>query len=620
MKGSEMQFARVLKYTAMATVLASPAFAQDASLGSILNPQLLLGTNSQTGTLNATANAVGVTSTAVTSQVNTNNLNQVGGTLQTGSAATPLVSGDMSVGIGQTVGGIPFSATDTSSFTQSTTNAINAAGVGTSGYLANVLAGGNQNAVSGVNTAALGMLNGSSLTLQQAQNGTPAANASSQTSQNTIAAFSNTGNTTVNGYGGAQNAQSGINAGLLSIGAGTNSSGAAVAGTANVALDQVQKGLGAAQTSQNLAAASVQYGTNPVIDPRVTALNQNAGISLNTFTAAGGNLNLAVGPMGVDGVTGVPQGGQNANTGTGTLTMSNQALATTGNTALSTIGAPGLPATGGVGTVGIDSVKQNAGLTINSAGNTGGNLNLGSSVTPFTQNVDAAYTAPVGLGAQTPVLKAGLSLTAADVVNMQTAQTGSGNAAVTGSSTAASQASQQNLNSISSTGAISGALSQTAGGAYSTAAGSPYSGAGITGTGITGAVLSNVATASTTYGGASVTNMGQVQNNTLNSVSGAAGVNLSMQQLAVGATNATTVGGVNDQIASTTGGASTISGAAQALNAGVNVANIGGVLQGTAQQTAKNITTANTNQLAAAGGAAVVVGSQLSTGGVNVIK
>ena len=44
----------------MATVLASPAFAQNASLGSILNPQLLLGTNLQTGSLNANAIATGV--------------------------------------------------------------------------------------------------------------------------------------------------------------------------------------------------------------------------------------------------------------------------------------------------------------------------------------------------------------------------------------------------------------------------------------------------------------------------------------------------------------------------------------------------------------------------------
>ena len=247
-----MIISKVLQYTAMATVLASPAFAQDASLGSILNPQLLLGTNSQTGVLYATATAVGVTATTVTSQFNSNNLNQVGGTLQTGSAATPLVSGDLSLGIGQTVGAIPSTGlTDTSKFTQSTTNSISASGIGTSGYLANVLAGGNQNAVSGVNTAALGMQNGSALTLQQAQNGNPATS-SSQSSTNAISAFSTTGNTAVNGYGGAQNAQSVLNAGLLAIGAGATS-----AGSASVALDQVQKGTGAAATSKNSALAGV---------------------------------------------------------------------------------------------------------------------------------------------------------------------------------------------------------------------------------------------------------------------------------------------------------------------------------------------------------------------------
>ena len=237
----------------MATFLSSPAFAQNASLGSILNPQVLLGINSQTGTLKASATAAGVTATAVTSQFNSNNLNQLGGALQTGSAATPLFSGDLSVGIGQTVGQIPFDNNDATYFTQSTTNSISASGIGTSGYLANVLAGGNQNAVSGLNTAALGMQNGSALTLQQAQNGTPAFGAtSSQSSTNAISAFSTTGNTAVNGYGGAQNAQSVLNAGLLAIGAGATS-----AGSASVALDQVQKGTGAAATSKNSALAGV---------------------------------------------------------------------------------------------------------------------------------------------------------------------------------------------------------------------------------------------------------------------------------------------------------------------------------------------------------------------------
>ena len=107
-------------------------------------------------------------------------------------------------------------------------------------------------------------------------------------------------------------------------------------------------------------------------------------------------------------------------------------------------------------------------------------------------------------------------------------------------------------------------------------------------------------------------------------------VGLSMQQLAVGTPTYTTVAGItpaaltaggnNVQLASTAGGASTISNGQQALNAGVNVASIGGVLQGSGQQIAKNITTTNTNTLGAAGGAAVVVGSQLSTGSVNVIK
>ena len=611
-----MIISKVLQYTAMATVLASPAFAQDASLGSILNPQLLLGTNSQTGVLYATATAVGVTATTVTSQFNSNNLNQVGGTLQTGSAATPLVSGDLSLGIGQTVGAIPSTGlTDTSKFTQSTTNSISASGIGTSGYLANVLAGGNQNAVSGVNTAALGMQNGSALTLQQAQNGTPAA-ASSQTSTNAISAFSVTGNTAVNGYGGAQNAQTVLNAGLLAIGAGATS-----AGSASVALDQVQKGLGAAATSTNSALAGVNYGTSPVIDPSVSNLNQKAGISLNTFQATGGNLALANGPDGVNATTGLPVGGQNLSLANGAYNLSNNALATTGvsSSGLGTVAG----ATTGVGSTAISGVTQNASLNVNSAGNTGGNLSLGNTVSPFTQNVAGAYVAPIGATLVSAVLNTSLtaSTPTTNVANSALAQTGSGNAAISGSTTSASQYGAQNLNTISSTGVLSGALSQTAGGATLVSSTiSPYSTAAYTGAGITGASLTNSAIAATQYGGASVTNMGQVQNNTINAVNGAAGVGLTMQQLAVGATGVLTAGGNNVQLASTAGGASTISNGQQALNAGVNVASIGGVLQGSAQQIAKDITTTNTNTLGAAGGAAVVTGSQVSVSGVNVIK
>jgi len=600
-----MDIARLLKFSAIATVLATPAFAQDASLGSILNPQIILGTNTQTGTLNATATAVGVMATAITSQSNFNNLNQVGGTPLTGSTVTPLYSGDLNIGIGQVVGDIPFSGSNTASFTQSTTNAIQANSTNSSGFMANVLAGGNQNAVSGVNTAAVGLINGAALTLQQAQNG---GGASSQASTNNITAFGISGNSAVNGYGGAQNAQSALNVASLSVGATTSSSGATVPGSVSVALDQMQKGAAVNQTAQNTAAAGVVSGINPVIDPSVSNLTQNAGISMNTFAATGGNVALSNGPSGIDPVSGLPVGGQNSGTnGTGTLQLSNQALAATGSTLAGTT-AGTIPTSGSTGIASVTGIRQNASLALNTATNSGGNLTLGNGVSPFTQNVDAAYAAASGLSSQTIQ---GVAAAQTNVVNSQVAQTGSGNATVTGTLAAPSQYAAQNLNSVGALGVVSGSLVQTAGTQDLTSG---------VGSGITGSQMTNVAAASTLYGGAKVADIGQVQNNTVNTVAGAAGVGLTLQQAAAGVAGAVTAGGINNQFASASGGAATISGAGQSLNAGVNVANIGGVLGGTGSQVAKNITTDNQNTLKATGGSSVVTGSQVATSGVNVIR
>ena len=627
-----MRISSLMRYTALAAVLASPAFAQTAVTSSMFNPQQILGTNSQNSTLNASAVATGLTATSIASQLNTNNLNQLGGNPLVGGTVAPLFSGDPTVSIGQVVGGIggvgPGAAwgaagglgTAADSFRQTTANINNATSRNTQGYLSTVIAGGGQNATSGVNTAGLGVISGASLSIQQALN---QSQASLQNSANTITASAMTGAATVNGYNGVQNAQSALNTSSIGIGSTTNAAGQTVFGNVLVGLDQKQLGAPVTQISTNIANSAVFNGPNPVIDPSVINLNQNAGLQTNVFSASNGALQLQ---------NGAGQIGQFA-AGNNVLSLGNSATASTG-TGAGTVGAAA-----GTGTASISGVTQNALSAANNASNTGGNLIFGDSVTPFTQNIAAGYTGPTGSSAYT-VVPSSISGAAsgpavpgspssfgggvyANVVNNQSTQSAYGDATVTGTPLSAtngtaSQYFTQALNSASSTGVLSGYLAQTAGSNLQGA--TPYTAPGGVGT----TPLTNLATANTTFGSAAVTSISQGQNNTLNTVTGSAGVGLQLQQAAAGngipGVAGNTLGGANVQTATTAGGAATVSGAYQSLNAGANVANLGGVLNGTISQLATSINTNNTNTLKAAGGAAVVTGTQSAISGVNVIK
>ena len=614
-----LKLVSLVSVSALALAASSSAFAQTATpTSSAFNPQQILGYNAQSGTLNANAIASGVTSTSLASQLNTNNLNQLGGTPLVGGTVNPLFSGDSAVSIGQVVGGIGGvgvtpawttggKGTAADSFTQGTSNSITSSSTNTQGFLSAVTAGGNQNSTNGVNTAGLGVINGANVSLQQALNQSVV---SSQSSTNSLTAASVTGAATVNGFGGTQNAQSALNAASIGIGSTTNAAGATVNGAISVGLDQKQLGLAITETSTNNAGSSVGNGPNPVIDPTTQNLNQNAGISQNTFSAIGGALQLS---------NGTSQIGQDSGTKFNPGSISNVATAATGN-------STGVYGTAGAqGSSTISAVNQAANVALNTASNTGGNLNFGNSISPFTQNVSSNYagaaaatanivsTTSASPSTQVPTNAPG-PLT--NVVNNQSTLTAYGNATVTGTTGSPTQSSNQTLNSASSTGMVSGSLAQTAG---STLQGAtvPATAAGI----VTNA-LTNVAAATTNFGGSTVSGVSQGQNNTVNTLSGAAGVGLNLQQAAAGITGLTpnTVGGTNLQLASTGGGVASITGASQALNAGANTANLGGVLNGTVSQLGTSISTNNANTLKSNGGAAVVIGTQSAVGSANVIK
>ncbi len=343
--------------------------------------------------------------------------------------------------------------------------------------------------------------------------------------------------------------------------------------------------------------------------PAVTALDYTSMTTMNGFQMGGLTPNDANPNASVVGLT---------------ATIGNTAAAFTGPT-------PGLgynigTNVAGDGTAMVSGVTQNTVFALNGiTGGTGANLTLGAAAPgawvtqplPVSINGGVAYTgtstegflqyidpATVKLVPTNDAYLAAVGLSG--VINGIAARVNNGAASIVGAarmsaSDPLTQSFTLQLNSINTAGTLSGNATQVALNMTSNALTSPAAGSS-NGISYTGYVNLAVASADTS-GPASLTNVSQSMNQSLNTLSSGNGVDFNLNQAVTSPVDKTcTLCSNNIQVASAANVA-TISGAQQFINNSVNVAGLSGISgTSTINQTTSNVTLIGVNQLATLSG------------------
>ncbi len=607
---------RLLASTAVAIVLASPAYAQSVNqntftITDVVGVPTVSGTAvSSTINNNMTANSLGTIITSVGSQAGTNQVNAVGATnplfLSDSYAINQAAGGGFTYSGpnngGPSVSGAPIVGT----VDQTTTNTIGA--TSGSNAISSALAGGNQSAINNTNSAFFAPAIGGAGSLTQA------GGSITSTTSNSITATVNNGNTFVQGSNGTapgfQTAITTLNTATLQQGAGLT---AAPSTTPTSTLTLDQKVFSGTTLGATNAAIANSIASLPSLDPSVSNLNQSATIGAN-------QLSLASASFTSDSTTTlVPSqvsllGGQNLNAGTPGalgLTLGNTAMSFSGTLAA---GGPSVSATAD-GIARVSGVTQSATLGLNNViGGAATSIDFANMEAPSTGFVQSAsfVTSPYTIAV--PTVNSGgvggiTGTGTAGTINLAAAVTRTGNSSITGSPTDLTQSFRIDTNTIATGGSATGIVTQTASNLSPNA--DP---------------LQNLASAISENGISSMTNVSQLGSQNVNSfAAGGGAINLALNQTS----SDLTLGNLNTQTA--TGSLnSNITGAAQLGNLSLNVASVGTALNsglGTSHltQQAGNTTFTNSNTLTAGattGNAfnASVNGSQQSTSAINLVR
>lgn len=590
-----MQISKYIGTTALLAVLASPAFAQTVIVQD--TPSILQ--NSQSSSI---ISSPGVVVTSILGQESTNVANGVGTTGAFGVGSPYSVS--------QTAGTPSTSALFGPPILGQAAINVNSA-TSTAPALSNVTVGGNQLASNAVNLANIAPVAASTGVVGQI-----VSNADLFASNSMSATVTN-GNASIigaNGSGGAgfQNASGSLNTGSAVVTTSTDLKLNQTLGDANTV------------TAVNSAIANSTASGSTLLDPAVQSLNQSSRVGVNQMGFASANGAATVGLSGGQNGT-TPQDG----------VIPDRLQVTIGNTAVAYTGAPafdyniGSNAPGnGIAT--ITGVTQNASFGLNNvSGGAGVSINVSAGAAPvvdpgapaygfafgpadgFTQSVDGTYlgNSPFN-GPGQPVYTASSNVLDG-VVNGMAARTNTGSSSITGVQGTLTQGYNAQINSLTTGGTLAGTATQAATNIQQT--NTVYSQAPISVVG-----YANAAVADTVAGPATITNVSQRMDQTINlaasSGTGAGGLALTQTGGNI------QLGTNNVQVAQGSSSAS-IAGAQQLANSALNVAALGGGSGTISQGTTGPVNLAAVNQLGSLSSYnASVSGFQSSSTGVNVIK
>jgi hypothetical protein len=615
--------------TALALVLGAPAFAQTVQTTFIQNNGTS-ETPSQINTNTAIVFAPGTLVSSVESQVASTLYNAIGPTAAVGVGSPYSIA--QAAGTYATIAtvGPPLTGTVVTDTVVSTSTNIIGAGNETTPAVSNVFAAGDQSASNAVNVANVIPPAGSTGTLTQVVGAATliANNAMSATVENGTATvgFPTIADTT------SQQATDSLNSASVAVTTTADMVGDSASGGA------LQKLSGNnSVTAVNSAIANSIASQSTIFDPTVQNINQSSLVGINQLSFASTAASTVTLDGAQDGVTEIPTATE------GALTFAQGTLsAVVGNTAAAYTGPSSAsynlfsPAVTGNGNASVSGVTQNTSFGLN---NVVGSIASADGVTPVTGNTSLVLTNSEDLfdGFSQTVAGAGTTIPAesltgptgafGNVINGIAARSNIGSASITGvsaltttdgvtsiNSADLTQAFTNQQNSITTGGTLSGVATQTASD-FTAPLGGTVDGFTF------GAGYYNAAVANVNTGPASITNVSQELDQSLNSVSagnlgypGSLSPAISATPLTLTQTyNGVTPGeggvpvtlGSNNVQAAVGSSSATISGAVQLLNTSINVAAaaLGNNYLGTGTsglaQTATNANLANSNQLIA---------------------
>ena len=590
-----MQMKKYIGTTALLAVLGAPAFAQTVIIQD--TPGILQNSQSL-----SVITSPGVVVSSILGQESTNVANGVGtmGAFGVGSPYT--VSQTAGVPSTSTLFGPPI-------LSQEAVN-VNAA-QSTAPALSNVTVGGNQLASNAVNLANIAPIAASTGVVGQI-----VSNANLQAS-NTMNATVTNGNASVIGADGSGGA------GFQTASGSLNTGGALVTRSTDLKLNQM---LGDANTvtAINSAIANSTASGSTLLDPSVQSLNQSSMVGINQMGFASANGAATVGLS----------GGQNGTTPQDGI-FPDRLQVTIGNTAVAFTGTPAPDYNIGSNVAGngiatISGVTQNASFGLNNvSGGANVSINLAAGAAPvvdpgvpgygfafgpadgFTQSVDGRFlgNSPIN-GPNQPVYTASSNVLDG-VVNGIAARTNTGSSSISGVQGTLTQGYNAQVNSLTTGGTLAGTATQAATNIQQTNLVYGQSPIPVIG-------YANAVVADTVAGPASITNVSQRMDQTINlaasSGTGAGGLALTQTGGNI------QLGSNNVQVALGSSSAA-ITGAQQLANSALNVAALGGGSGTISQGTTAPVSLAAVNQLGSLSSYnASVSGFQSSSTAVNVIK